>query len=222
MIRLFAAIPAPEAAAEALAPLAQGLPGARWTPRANLHLTLRFAGDIPETVAEDLDSALSAVTAPAFSMTLAGVGIFSEGPEPRAVWAGVEAGEPLSILHGRCERAARQAGLAPDNRAWKPHVTLGYLRGADPARVAAWTQTHSLFRLPPFDVAAFGRDVARGAEDEPRGRRHGLLAPMNARDAEIQDLHEVLVLAATHEHHVLGLQVAVDDALRMRLTHRVG
>ena len=182
MIRLFAAIPAPEAAAEALAPLAQGLPGARWTPRANLHLTLRFAGDIPETVAEDLDSALSAVTAPAFSMTLAGVGIFSEGPEPRAVWAGVEAGEPLSILHGRCERAARQAGLAPDNRAWKPHVTLGYLRGADPARVAAWTQTHSLFRLPPFDVAAFGLYSSRRTREGAAYRLERLyrLSPRSA------------------------------------------
>lgn len=182
MIRLFAAIAAPEAAAEALAPLAHGLPGARWVPRDNLHLTLRFAGEISETVAEDLDSALSAVTAPAFDLTLAGVGVFSEAYEPRAVWAGVEAGEPLSILRGRCERAARQAGLAPDNRAWRPHVTLAYLRGAEPARVGAWTQAHSLFRAPAFEVAAFGLYSSRRTRDGAAYRLERLyrLSPRSA------------------------------------------
>lgn len=156
MIRLFAAIAVPDAAAEALAPLAAGVPGARWSPRENLHITLRFAGDIAETLAEDLDSALGAVRTPAFAVSLVGVGSFGDGLDIHALWAGVEGGEPLVRLQRRCERAARQAGLRPETRTWKPHVTLAYLSGAGPGRAAAWTAAHSLLRVPPFQADRFG------------------------------------------------------------------
>ncbi len=156
MIRLFAAIAVPHEAAQALAPLAGGVPGARWSPAENLHITLRFAGDIPETQAEDLESALSAVSSHAFDVALAGVGTFGDALTINALWAGVEAGEQLGILHRRCEAATRRAGLKPDTRAWKPHVTLAYLNRAEPARVAAWTAAHSLLRVAPFAVDRFG------------------------------------------------------------------
>lgn len=156
MIRLFAAVAVPEAAAELLAPLAGGVPGARWSPPENLHITLRFAGEVTESVAEDFDSALSAVSVPAFEVCLAGVGSFSDRLAPHALWAGVEASEVLTRLRGRCEAAARQAGMKPDTRAWKPHVTLAYLNGAEPSRVAAWTSAHNLLRVPPFRAEAFG------------------------------------------------------------------
>lgn len=156
MIRLFVAIAAPHEVALALKSLARGVPGARWGPRENLHITLRFIGEVSEAAAEDLDSALSAVTAPPFDVALAGVGYFGDDGGVSALWAGVEAGEALTILRGRCESAARRAGLKPDTRAWKPHVTLAYLSGAEPAKVAAWTQTHNLLRVPPFAVERFG------------------------------------------------------------------
>ena len=156
MIRLFAAVAVPEAAAEVLAPLAEGVPGARWSPPENLHVTLRFAGEVTETIAEDLDSALSAVSVPAFDVTLAGVGAFGDHLAPHVLWAGAEASELLTRLHGRCETAARRAGLKPDTRAWKPHVTLAYLSDTEPARAAAWTSAHNLLRVPPFRAEAFG------------------------------------------------------------------
>ena len=156
MIRLFVAIAVPEPVSEALSPLAGGVPGARWSPPENRHITLRFAGEIAESVAEDLDSALGAVTVPAFDVTLTGVGSFGDPLAPHAIWAGVEANEVLTRLHGRCETAARRAGLKPDTRAWKPHVTLAYLSGAEPSRVAAWTSAHSLLKVPAFRVDAFG------------------------------------------------------------------
>ncbi|MDB5480645.1 MAG: thpR [Caulobacteraceae bacterium] len=156
MIRLFVAITVPPSVAETLAPLAGGVPSARWSPPENLHITLRFAGEVAESVAEDLDSALSAVSVPAFEVTLAGVGAFGDQRAPHALWAGVEGNEILTRLRGRCETAARRAGLKPDTRAWKPHVTLAYLSGAEPSRVAAWTSAHSLLRLPAFRADAFG------------------------------------------------------------------
>ncbi len=156
MIRLFVAITVPHEATLALEPLAEGVPGARWSPKENLHITLRFVGEVSEAAAEDLDSALGAVITPPFQVALTGVGCFGDAASVSALWAGVEASETLIILRGRCESAARRAGLKPDTRTWKPHVTLAYLSGVEPGRVAAWTQTHNLLRIPPFAVERFG------------------------------------------------------------------
>ena len=156
MIRLFAAIAVPGEIAEGLARRQQGIPGARWRPLENLHITLRFAGDIAETLADDFDAALSGVSGDAFQITLVGVGSFGDGADIHAVWAGVEDSTPLRRLAARCETAARRGGLEPETRGWKPHVTLAYLNRPEPARVAAWIQGHNLLVSPPFRVSSFG------------------------------------------------------------------
>jgi 2'-5' RNA ligase len=156
MIRLFAAVAVPEHIGEGLQRHQVGLDGARWRPLEAFHITLRFFGDIPENVAEDLDSELSVIGGRPFDVTLAGVGAFGEGADIDAIWAGVEESADLRQLHGRCETAARRAGLAADTRAYKPHVTLAYLRRPDPAKVAAWIQSHNLLKSPAFRVMGFG------------------------------------------------------------------
>ena len=156
MIRLFAAVALPFEIAEALTRRQQGIPGDHWRPTEAMHITLRFAGDIPETLADDFDAALSAISGDAFDIALSGVGAFGEGADIHAVWAGVTESAPLRRLASRCESAARGAGLKPDTRTWRPHVTLAYLNRPDPARVAAWIQGHNLLRSPPFPVASFG------------------------------------------------------------------
>jgi 2'-5' RNA ligase len=68
----------------------------------------------------------------------------------------------LERLHGRCESAARQVGLKPETRAYRPHVTLAYLGREAPeaprseSRVAAWIQDHNLLHPPAFRVERFG------------------------------------------------------------------
>jgi 2'-5' RNA ligase len=68
----------------------------------------------------------------------------------------VESSVNLKRLAAKCETAARRAGLPPENRTYSPHVTLAYLRGADPAAVARWTAEHALLRSSPFRVTWFG------------------------------------------------------------------
>ncbi len=156
MIRLFAAIKIPEEIAEGLIRCQQGLDGARWRPAEAFHITLRFMGEIAEPTAEDLDAELAAVSGEVLTLSLQGAGAFGEGDGVNAVWAGVAENPALSQLAHRCERAARKSGLAPDRRTWKPHVTLAYLNRPDPARVAAWIQSHNLLKSPPFPVTSFG------------------------------------------------------------------
>lgn len=156
MIRLFAALEIPPNIAEGLARRQQGLPGARWRPAEALHVTLRFFGEMHETVAADLDARLAEIVDPPFDLSLQGVGAFGEGDDLRAVWAGVGPNSALEALHARCESAARRVGLAGEKRAYRPHVTLAYLKRAEPDRVAAWIANHNLLHSPSFRVGWFG------------------------------------------------------------------
>ena len=156
MIRLFAAIAVPPEIGQGLAGRQQGLPGARWRPPGALHITLRFAGDIAEDRADDFDAELSTIAGGPLEVALAGVGTFGEGEDLHTLWAGIEADPSLARLAARCEAAARRAGLRAERRVWKAHVTLAYLRRAQPAQAAAWILANSLLRSPPFTVSAFG------------------------------------------------------------------
>lgn len=152
--RLFAAIGLPDSVCEPLLALQAGLPGANWRPRENLHLTLRFFGDIDERKAEDLEFELAKITAPPFNLTLKGAGWFGR-LEPHALWIGAEPDPALLSLQAKCERAARRAGLEPDTRKFVPHVTLAYLRGTPVEKLAAFTQALGTFRCAPAEISRF-------------------------------------------------------------------
>ena len=156
MIRLFAALAIPEDIAQDLVARQDRLPGARWRPPEAFHITLRFVGDVAENVAADLDAELTTVGGGPLELSLQGVGAFGEGADIHAIWAGVEESEALRHLARSCEIAARRAGLKPDTRAYKPHVTLAYLRRPNPADVAKWIQENNLLRTEPFRVTCFG------------------------------------------------------------------
>jgi 2'-5' RNA ligase len=165
VIRLFVALAIPEAAAVWLQRLKDGALAERWSPPQNLHLTLRFAGEVSERLADDLDAELEAIDGAPFDVTLRGVGVFETRGLARSLWAGVEPSEPLATLQRRCESAARRAGLAPETRGWRPHVTLAYLNGAEPRRVAAWIQQNNLARLEPFEADRFGLYSSRRSKE---------------------------------------------------------
>jgi 2'-5' RNA ligase len=168
MIRLFAALPIPPEIAEGLTRRQAGLPGARWSQPDNLHLTLRFFGELPETTAADLDDALATIGAAAFDIELAGVGAFGEAEDVRSVWAGVVESMPLTQLAKRCETAARRCGLKAEARAFRPHVTLAYLKRAPAHKVADWISTHNLLRSPPWRALRFGLYSSWRSDDGAR------------------------------------------------------
>lgn len=155
MLRLFAAIPVPLEIGEALLPRQTGIEGARWRDLDQLHVTLRFFGEIPENQADDLDGELSVIVDEPFDLSLKGAGAFQDGPDISAVWAGVEESAPLRRLASRCEGAARRAGLKPQTRNYRPHVTLAYLKRPDPAEVGRWVQANNLLRTDSFRAGWF-------------------------------------------------------------------
>ena len=63
---------------------------------------------------------------------------------------------PRKRLAKACESAARRAGLKPESRHYRPHVTLAYLKRPEPDKVAAWIPANNLLKSPPIRVARFG------------------------------------------------------------------
>ncbi|MCG8510634.1 MAG: RNA 2',3'-cyclic phosphodiesterase [Rhodospirillales bacterium] len=154
-MRLFVGLPLPEEIRERLGQLCSGLPDARWVRPENLHVTLRFIGEVDDDVAEDLDSALRALRVANFSVTLDGLGSFSRGRRVHAVWAGVEAGEAIGHLHEKVESAIVRAGFEPEGRKFTPHVTLARLKGTPVRRIAEFMESRNGFFAGPFMAGRF-------------------------------------------------------------------
>ncbi len=154
MPRLFTGIDLPEHLREQLFRLRMPCPGARWVEPENLHITLRFIGDVDNIVARDFHDALAVISEHAFEVRLKGLGAFG-GNQPRAIWAGVEAGPELEMLARANERAARIAGLPPEKHAFVPHVTLARLKYGRPEMVARVLERHGAYRSESFYVDRF-------------------------------------------------------------------
>lgn len=155
MIRLFVGIALPPELKLRLSTLTGGLPGAKWVDTGNLHLTLRFIGEIDEGLAADIDEALLQIRAHAFDLELAGVGQFGAGEKTRSLWVGVERNERLLQLHDKVEHALTRVGIAPEMRKYSPHVTLARFKYVHAARVQEFIERHALFRAPSFRVDHF-------------------------------------------------------------------
>lgn len=154
MIRLFVALPLPDRVAESLLAIQSGVPGARWSAREQLHLTLRFIGEVDDRDANAIDEGLATISAPRFRLELKGIGAFG-GKNPRAIWAGVADSEPLLHLQRKIESAIQRLGFPAEERKYTPHVTLARLRATPAGRVMDFIADHSLYASGPFEVSAF-------------------------------------------------------------------
>jgi 2'-5' RNA ligase len=99
----------------------------RWTGRDNIHLTLKFIGEVDDELAAKAGEALAAACIPAapFRLRLMGFGKFPAADGLDVLWAGVEASPALDSLFAGVEAALRPLGIEPDTRPFHPHVTLG-------------------------------------------------------------------------------------------------
>lgn len=151
MHRLFVGLRPPPAIRAQLLTLTDGVENARWQDDDQLHLTLRFVGEVEARQGDDLAEALEWVRIAPFTLVLRGVGHFERRGAPSILWAGVAPSEPLAILHGRVERACRRAGLEPEGRKFAPHVTLARLnRSARP--IGGWLANGGTFASDAWPV----------------------------------------------------------------------
>jgi len=154
MHRLFVAIRPPEHIRDLLIDAMDDSADFRWQDDEQLHITLRFVGEVDRPVAEDLASGLSRIRTEAFSIRVNGVGRF-EQRSSGALWAGVEPKEPLAALAAKVERVCQQAGLEPERRAFHPHITLARWKGRRSLEIADFLDRTRGLASETFEVDSF-------------------------------------------------------------------
>ena len=154
MHRLFVAIRPPEHIIDLLIDAMDDSPEFRWQGEEQLHLTLRFIGEVDRPVANDLADALGQIRTEPFEIRVKGVGRF-EQRNSGALWAGVEPREPLSALARKVERLCQEIGLEPERRAFHPHITLARWKGRRSREVAEFLERKGALASDPFEVDRF-------------------------------------------------------------------
>lgn len=153
MHRLFVAIRPPEAIRQQLLGLMGGLHDLRWQNDDQLHLTLRFIGEVDRPMADDIAAELARIRFDAFTIALDGVGKF-EKRRHGALWAGVHPKDQLKALAAKVERACQSAGVEPEQRANRPHITLARWNGRAPDTVR-FLERHAGLSSEPWQVREF-------------------------------------------------------------------
>lgn len=154
MHRLFVAIRPPATIRAQLLDAMGGVNYARWQTDDQLHLTLRFIGDVDRHRANDVAAALASVIGRSFAIALQGAGTFGAGARGGSLWIGVTPHDALTALHKKIDQACRRAGLPSEGRAYLPHITVARLaRAADSAD--AFLRTASAVVSAPFTIDAF-------------------------------------------------------------------
>ena len=124
MHRLFVGLRPSRHMREKLLNLMGGIAGARWQDEGQLHLTLKFIGEVDHNQAEDVAAALGGISFPALDLALNGVGTFDKKGLHHTLWAGVTPHEAVTILHHKIEQACASIGVAREVRSFFPHITL--------------------------------------------------------------------------------------------------
>ncbi len=158
MIRAFLAIELPDSLRPGLAQVQGELKRShaevRWVPVGNIHLTLKFFGNVPDDEIGSLALAARevAVAAAPFQLQVTGAGAFPSPKAPRVVWVGLGGDMvPLTQLFYRLEKAFATLGYLPEGRAFNPHLTLGRVKSpVNRERLAKMLE-----KLPPLDWPPF-------------------------------------------------------------------
>jgi RNA 2',3'-cyclic 3'-phosphodiesterase len=171
MSRLFIAIDLPEQVKERLSRLRVDIPGARWVPDDQLHLTLAFLGDQdPETIPR-LKAELSAIRHPGFRLRFSTPGCFPNPAHPKVLWIGIEPEAQLNHLASQVRRALLSCDIPLEERPFFPHITLARLKLPAGREASAFLHPSNPRKIPPVDVRGYtlyeSRLTSGGASHTP-------------------------------------------------------
>ena len=166
LVRAFIALEIPPPIRSAIAECTAGLRNTvdtslvRWVPSENLHLTLKFLGDVSSTTIPFITQMLTAEAGqcPAFELQIGTLGCFPTSKRPRVIWVGIRAPAVLEALQRGIESAADRLGYASEARPFSLHLTIGRVRSnlpaADLQRIHAALESHPLGMLGSAEIDA--------------------------------------------------------------------
>jgi len=154
MHRLFVAIRPPQAIRDLLIDAMDDGPELGWVGDDNLHLTLRFIGEVERPLANDIADSLARIGFPEFRLQIRGVGRFDRR-NGGALWAGIEPRKPVTDLAAKVDRVCVEVGLEPERRAFHPHITLARWRRTGREAASAFEMRNAALSSPEFAVDRF-------------------------------------------------------------------
>jgi 2'-5' RNA ligase len=183
MIRLFIAIAIPEAIKREIAGLGRSIPQARPVPIEQMHLTVKFIGEVEGSRLLDIQSVLAEISRPQFSLCLHGVGTFPPRGTPRVLWAGVQPLDSLLALHRAIEGKLAEIAIPREKQKYSPHLTLARLNNSPLKHLQHFLAGNAFLRTPEFPVTAFNLHKSQLTSG---GAKHRLIEsyPLNAVFAE--------------------------------------
>lgn len=154
--RLFVAIELPDYIKQALVKLKERISGTRWVEPRNMHLTVRFMGNVEVALEEPILQKLSAIEIKSFFLPVEGVGVFPRKGRPKVIWAGLGNAHPhLFQLKKQVDDALYAIGIEPETQAYHPHLTLARCSGTSIGAALHYQKRHKDFQTAPFKVQAF-------------------------------------------------------------------
>jgi 2'-5' RNA ligase len=150
----------------------------RWVPANNIHLTIKFLGDVsPNNMAMLMDMLKSEVSRqPAFSITVGGLGAYPTPKRPRVVWIGIDAPQKLAELVHLVESETNKLGYANEDRPFSPHLTLGRVsQNATPEQVHQIAEVLAGFNVGELGKAEVNEVVLFKSELRPSGAEYSPL-----------------------------------------------
>jgi 2'-5' RNA ligase len=155
MIRLFVAIDIPETIRKEVEGMGRAIPNSRPVPADQLHLTLKFIGEVEGSRLLDIDDALQETSLPAFSLCLQGVGTFPPRGTPRILWAGVQQANRVVALRNSIERTLAAIDIPRERKKYIPHLTLARLRNCPIQHLQQFLAGNAFLQTPEFSVESF-------------------------------------------------------------------
>jgi 2'-5' RNA ligase len=154
MQRLFVAIQPPLAIRERLLAAMGGVINARWQSDEQLHLTLRFIGEVDRHGAADIGAALGTIHHSRFTLSLDRIGQFDKRGRAEALWVGVTPQEAVEGLKRKIDQALIRVGVVPEQRAYLPHITLARF-SRKPGDISDFAARSGQLAAAPFTVDNF-------------------------------------------------------------------
>lgn len=153
MKRLFIGIAIPEYILDEVDDLLYELPGVKWVERENLHITLKFIGEVDGRKYKDIKYALRSVRYPDFLLKLSGVGYFDNKMMP--LWAGFEESKNLKSLFHKIDNHLFSMGIDREKRKYRAHLTLGRIKNYSPEHLRSFISRFSTFESTVFKADSF-------------------------------------------------------------------
>lgn len=154
-MRLFIGLELPREIKASLLGLRPSAPGVRWHTAGQLHLTLRFIGEVERDKLDIVKASMAGLPVSAFDLAVRGLGYFGSEARPRVLWAGVDPETPLVCLHDELNERLASVGAGIEGDAYRPHVTLARLggkAGGVDGPVGEVLRNHRDFATPTFPV----------------------------------------------------------------------